>query len=226
MHRSGTSCLTGIMQRMGIELGEVFTENEFNKKGNRENSTIVNVNDTLLRLHGGAWNNPVIATEWNDAARTERDRIVKELSSQSDNWGFKDPRALFTLDYWMEGIPDMKFIGTYRHPYRVALSLNNRDNTPIEEGMQLWKAYNQQLLKVMREHNVDLVNFDMDQEQYLADVIAKLIKLGISDSKADAASDFFDTSLRNQTGKSVDEIELPNDIAEVYGELNNYFASR
>ena len=35
MHRSGTSCLTGIMQRMGIELGEVFTENEFNKKGNR-----------------------------------------------------------------------------------------------------------------------------------------------------------------------------------------------
>ena len=38
MHRSGTSCLTGIMQALGVHLGEVFTESTWNKKGNRENA--------------------------------------------------------------------------------------------------------------------------------------------------------------------------------------------
>ncbi len=224
MHRSGTSCLTGIMQNMGIELGEVFTENKHNKKGNRENARITKTNDILLRLAGGSWNNPTQVREWNDAARTERDSIIADIKGDmTEFWGFKDPRALFSLEFWLEAEPDMKFIGTYRHPYRTALSLQVRDNTPIDKGMQIWKAYNSKLLEALETHQFDLVDFDMPQKDYLDDAIAKLIKLGVNRDKANAARSFFDASLRNQTDMPIEHIELPTDVIDIYAALNSYF---
>lgn len=35
MHRSGTSCLTGLLQQAGVALGNVVKEAAHNKKGNR-----------------------------------------------------------------------------------------------------------------------------------------------------------------------------------------------
>jgi hypothetical protein len=226
MHRSGTSCLTGIMQSMGIELGEVHTANEHNKKGNRENARINRANDILLGLAGGSWDNPVVINEWNDAARAERDSIIAEIkATASEHWGFKDPRAMFTLPFWLEAEPDLKFLGTYRHPYRTALSLLNRDKTPVAEGLRIWNAYNVRMLELLQIREFDIVNFDLDQQAYLDDAIAKLLKLGIDSSKSEAARSFFDGSLRNQTNEQVDEFELPADIAKTYQRLNEYFAT-
>ncbi len=226
MHRSGTSCLTGIMQNMGIELGEVFTENEHNKKGNRENARINRTNEALLKLEGGAWNNPKSVTQWNDLARQERDAIIGDIKSRTSGlWGFKDPRALFTLPFWQEAEPEMGFIGTFRHPYRTALSLQTRDGMDINDGMQLWKAYNIKLLELLHQHHFDLVNFDMNQDEYLDDAIAKLERLGVDSGKASEARAFFDGSLRNQTRQSTDAANLPADVAAVYAELNDYFRS-
>jgi hypothetical protein len=211
---------------MGIELGEVFTKNEHNKKGNRENARITKTNDILLRLAGGSWTQPVAISEWNDAARAERDSIIAEIKAAgSPNWGFKDPRAMFTLPFWLEAEPNMKFIGTYRHPYRTALSLLKRDKTPIEEGLKVWNAYNVRMLELLQARQFDIVNFDLDQSAYLDDAIAKLIKLGIDSSKSKAARGFFDGSLRNQTNEQVDDFELPTDIAATYQALNEYFES-
>jgi len=224
MHRSGTSCLTGIMQRLGIELGEVFTQNDFNKKGNRENARIVNLNEALLRLNGGAWNSPVVATNWDDRFTNERDEIITELSSGSTgDWGFKDPRTMFTLDLWLEALPDMKFIGTFRHPYRVALSLNNRDDTPIETGMELWRQYNERLIELHGKAAFDIVDFDAEPQDYLDDVIGKLVRLGVTPSRAEEARDFFDTSLRNQTGVSIDDYDLPLEIELTYKKLQDIY---
>jgi len=226
MHRSGTSCLTGIMQSMGIELGEVFTENEHNKKGNGENARINRTNDILLGLAGGSWDKPLLVSEWNDAARAERDAIIDEIKTTgSEHWGFKDPRAMFTLPFWLEAEPDMKFIGTYRHPYRTALSLLNRDKTPIEEGLRIWNAYNLRMLELLDQEDFDIVNFDLGQQIYLDDAIAKLIRLGIGSGKSEAARGFFDASLRNQTSEQIDDVELPADIAATYRALNDYFES-
>ena len=63
MHRSGTSCLTGILQNFGVELGEVFTENPHNKRGNRENSRIVFLNEALLTYNDAAWNKPAVISK-------------------------------------------------------------------------------------------------------------------------------------------------------------------
>jgi hypothetical protein len=214
------------MQNMGIELGEVFTYNEHNRKGNRENARITKTNDILLRLAGGSWNKPVLINEWNDAARAERDSIIAEIAtSKAMHWGFKDPRAMFTLPFWLEAEPDMKFIGTYRHPYRTALSLLKRDQTPIAEGMQIWNAYNVRMLELLNQKHFDIVNFDLDQQTYLDDAIAKLIRLGIDSKTSEAARGFFDASLRNQTEENIDNVVLPATIASTYKALNDYFES-
>ena len=66
MHRSGTSCLTGTIEQCGVALGEVFTENPYNKKGNRESAQIQALNNDVLETNGGAWDRPVAVTKWTD----------------------------------------------------------------------------------------------------------------------------------------------------------------
>lgn len=50
MHRSGTSCLTGALERCGVHLGEVRRKGKYNKKGYFENATIQKIHDQILGL--------------------------------------------------------------------------------------------------------------------------------------------------------------------------------
>lgn len=223
MHRSGTSCLTGIMQNFGVELGDVFTESTYNKRGNRENGRIMYLNESLLVLNGGAWNKPVGVTNWTPEQEVERDSIIKELRERtSGHWGFKDPRTLFTLPFWQETIGTPQFIGTFRHPHRVALSLHSRDNMPFEQGWELWHAYNTSLLELAHRHQFALADFDQDPGDYLDDTVHKLIAMGLDPALARQGSEFFDSSLRNQANSSVDDIQLPEHIAGLYQQLRDY----
>lgn len=223
MHRSGTSCLTGIMQGLGVELGEVYTENLHNKKGNRENGRVVTLNDAVLTHNGGAWNNPVSVTRWTAAHARERDAIVSELANRgADYWGFKDPRTLFTLPFWLEGMPAPRFIGTFRHPQRVALSLQKRDGSSLEAGWSLWARYNEQLLALATTAPFPITDFDQADSTYLDDVLTKLVALGLDAALLDQGREFFDPALRNQTGADVSGTQLPPAIAELYERLRNY----
>jgi len=226
MHRSGTSCLTGIMQNFGIELGEVFTENLHNKRGNRENGRIVLLNDAVLATNKAAWNDPEIVNTWTPEEARERNSIIEELQQKpSLHWGFKDPRALFTLPFWLEAIPNPKFIGTFRHPHRVALSLNKRDDAPFEESWNLWYRYNRRLIELTQQYGFALVDFDQDPEPYLDDTLNKLIALGLDPNPAPRAREFFDPDLRNQAGSDIEGADLPANVLKLYRELQDYHRS-
>lgn len=219
MHRSGTSCLTGIMQRFGVELGEVFTANPHNKKGNRESAQIMSLNDNILAFNGGSWDEPVIVAKWNQQQREERDAIIAELSYAAfDHWGFKDPRTLLTLPFWSEAI-EPQYIGTVRHPVSVARSLKKRGDMPIEKGFSLWLYYNQQLLRLAQEHDFPIVNFDLPTETYLSDASRKLASLGLDEEKSKSATEFFDKNLRTQLLENTDDEPLPEEVSNLYREL-------
>jgi hypothetical protein len=223
MHRSGTSCLTGIMQNFGVELGEVFTENLYNKRGNRENGRIVVLNDAVLATNQGSWDNPVIVSRWTPEQAGERDRIVRELQSKpAMHWGFKDPRTLFTLPFWLDAIDTPLLIGTFRHPRHVALSLHHRDRTPLTTGLKLWYRYNQRLLELVKQHGFALADFDLPPDTYLDDALNKLIKLGLDASLAPGARQFFDAQLRNQGNSDSDDAELPPEVMDLYEQLKDY----
>lgn len=217
MHRSGTSCLTGMVEQCGVNLGEVFTQNPFNKKGNRESAPIQAINNEVLAQNGGAWNQPVLASQWDDSLRQARDKILDQLIPGDGSWwGFKDPRVVFTLPFWLEAIDQPNFIATFRHPHRVAMSLNHRDGLELSAGYELWRLYNAQLLKWLTDFSVPLVDFDLPDRAYRNDVAANLDRLGLSGADNE---NFFDASLRNQSIVALDDVTLPSQVSKVYEEL-------
>ena len=130
MHRSGTSCLTGCLQEAGLHLGQVIEKAPYNAKGNRENKAIMDLNEQLLQHNAGSWDNPPENFKWGEEHTVKRDEIIKSYGSESV-WGFKDPRTLFTLPIWRDGLEHITHIGVFRHPMRVAQSLQHRNRFPI-----------------------------------------------------------------------------------------------
>ncbi|WP_298607895.1 hypothetical protein [uncultured Thiothrix sp.] len=171
MHRSGTSCLAGSLQQQGVYLGQVHEWNPHNLKGNRENPQIMELNESLFTTNQGSWDHPPAPPiHWTPTQKCQRDGIIQGLSaSDKQAWGFKDPRTLINLDFWLEGLKTrypLHYIGTFRHPLTVAQSLNRRNGTPIEAGMALWYSYNARLLAHWELSPFPLLCFDVDPNTY------------------------------------------------------------
>ena len=221
MHRSGTSCLTGSLQQGGLYLGEVYTENPFNRKGNRENDRIMRLNDALLAKNSADWRTPPAEMAWDQELIRERDDIIREFELNLENmWGFKDPRVLFTFPFWKDGLQNIKMVGTFRHPVSVAQSLNFRNQMAIAVGLELWYAYNCKLLALLEEYDFPLISFDVPAGQYLASVEFVAKYLGLNILLRQNESTFFEETLR--THKECFEVDVPLHIMDIYEKLQQY----
>ena len=200
MHRSGTSCLTGSLQQRGLHLGTVYESRPHNRKGNRENQRVMDLNDAVLQASGGRWDRPPETLRWDDAHASQRDAILATLQAGADGgqWGFKDPRTLLTLPFWMQGLPGgARFVGTFRHPASVVRSLRARDpGMPVAAGLSLWSAYNRRLLDLHLAAPFPLACFDVDPGAYRRTVDAIVAHLGW-DPVPDVPDPFFEDELRN-----------------------------
>ena len=115
MHRSGTSCVTGSLQNYGLFLGEHSTWNRYNTRGNRENQSIVDLNDKVLASSGGDWLEPPTRVVWQEEHLQEARSILAEYKKQP-LFGFKDPRTLLTLAGWQSILGDrLQFVGIFRN---------------------------------------------------------------------------------------------------------------
>lgn len=206
MHRSGTSCLTGTLQRYGLHLGKVIDQAPHNLKGNKENKNIWKVNNLALSQSGGAWDNPPDQIVWNDEVVKLRDEFIASYNQAV--WGFKDPRCLLVLPLWREALPQLIFCGTFRHPLAVALSLEKRNGFSYEKSLYLWSHYNTLLLAYAKELKAPLVCFDWPADKYQKEVARVATSLGFT-QKSDNNS-FFDDALRTNTSDDVQ----PNCILE------------
>jgi len=213
MHRSGTSFLTGSLQQAGLELGEISAWNPHNLKGNRENNDIVAFNDAVLAARDHAWDNPPQAPiEWTAAERAHAESLIAGYGDIS-RWGFKDPRTLLLLEGWQALIPDLAFVGIFRHPGAVAESLNARGGMAQEKAFSLWHAYNERLLRLHQRQPFPLLCFD-ESEQLLHDKLnTVLIELGLPPLGNDR---FFSAELKHHQQQSQ---ALPKPIARMYQEL-------
>ena len=213
MHRSGTSFLTGSLQQSGLELGKFSAWNPHNLKGNRENLEIVAFSDEVLAARGFAWDNP--PTEplvWTDAERSRARELIADYDGVA-RWGFKDPRALLLVEGWQELLPELRFVGIFRHPTAVAQSLAARGGMPQEQAFALWLAYNKRLLKLYREGAFPLLCFDEDEAVLHRKLDAVLEELGLEPSTEER---FFSPELKHH--KQVRQ-SLPAELQKLYREL-------
>lgn len=224
MGRSGTSCLAGSLQQAGVYFGKVSTENRHNKKGNRENNAIMKLNDELLQYNNAKWNKPPIKTlKWNATHIAHGKKLIEKFHNEAETqyWGFKDPRTLLTYPFWKELLPNAKLVGTVRHPYHVALSLDKRgDKSTFEESMSLWLAYNTNLLELLKKKPFPLISFDLSSNEYLKQ---QNILINQVLPNVDHSINFYDQKLRNNTGNIA--IQTPQNIQQCYLDLLKYTIS-
>lgn len=213
MHRSGTSFLTGSLQLAGLELGRHSASNPHNLKGNRESQELVAVHDALLARHGFAWDLPPSGPlPW-----TESDvAAVHQWMTQYEGkprWGFKDPRSLLLVEGWRNLLPDAQFVGIFRHPTAVALSLDARGGMPLAKAYDLWKAYNIRLLALHRQQPFPLLCFDDDEQVLHQKLDRVLFDLGL---KSPLEEYFFSPELKHH---QKEDVPLPEDLDALYQEL-------
>lgn len=216
MHRSGTSSLAGSLEEAGLHLGEVVTQAQHNRKGNRESLAVRDLNDRLLEHNGGAWDRPPATVLWDDDFRTQRAAVIAAHAADW-RWGFKDPRTLLTLGFWQEGLPELALVGTFRHPSAVAASLERRDGLAPEVGLRLWEAYNLRLVAAYEAGPFPLVSFDLPSDEYAAAVGAMARALDLPEQPG-----FFSEDLRHHG--PVDDAPLPPSVVALYERLQGLAA--
>ena len=198
MHRSGTSCLTGLLADAGIWLGDVSASNRFNRKGNQERRAVNTLHECVLVDNGGSWYAPPSGDcIWRPERIAELRAILAEYPTDRP-WAVKDPRACFTINGWLAERPDLRLIGTFRHPGAVVSSLRARGpKLQVADEVDLWSRYNGQLLRLQERLGFPLVCFDLPPSDYLAQVSDAFARLGLELSRVDAC--FFDEGLRSAT---------------------------
>lgn len=201
MHRSGTSCLAGMLNCAGFNVGTVDEWNPDNRKGNREHLAVTPLNEGLLARAGGSWDHPPQGGLVVDKPhRREITSIIEGLEAGGTPWLIKDPRILLVPEPWLDLRGSSRRFGIFRHPLAVARSLQRRDNIEPNHAVELWSRYNQALLDLLHEQPFPLMLFTPDPghltktvESVLARQFAEDISEG--DVEPDKAGAFFSADL-------------------------------
>ena len=193
-HRSGTSMLTRLLHRSGLDLGpenNLMPAAADNPDGFWENLSFVRLNDEILNAIGAAWDLPPWQKETFKGASLQPMRAKAQLLIESFQdkpvWGWKDPRNSLTLPFWRSLLPGLKTIIMIRNPLEVAYSMHQRNGTSYALGLRLWEIYNRRLLAETHPDNRVIVRYQTFFEEPEAELQKAATFAGL-DSKEIAAA--------------------------------------
>ncbi|MFW5793840.1 MAG: sulfotransferase [Bacteroidota bacterium] len=144
MHRSGTSMLSGVLQRLNIPMGENQIKSDISyPMGHFEDTDFFNLNEHILRSAGGSWDNPPKHQDILTQGEKYSIEIYKLISLRNKNpiWGWKDPRTSLTAELFISFIEDGYFFRCHRNELDIAKSLNRRNGMSIDEAIYLTRLY-------------------------------------------------------------------------------------
>ncbi|MCW5808550.1 MAG: hypothetical protein KIT31_39735, partial [Deltaproteobacteria bacterium] len=176
MHRSGTSCLAGMLAAAGAASAGEAVRNWDNARGHHEMLDAVRLNEAVLAHSGGHWLAPPVEVRWTDEHAAERDRLLRATVGGRPAL-LKDPRTLLALPFWRASEVPYRTVGIVRHPLAVARSLESWRGTPLAEGVALWTAHNLRLAGDRARHGDALVDFEQPKAAVVAAVRAAFPEL-------------------------------------------------
>ena len=210
MHRSGTSCLAGMLVAGGRAAAGDSVRNWDNERGHHEMLDVVRLDEAVLAYSGGHWLTAPSEVRWTDAHARERDRLL-QLVIDGRPALLKDPRMLIVLPFWRASQVPFDVVGIVRHPMAVARSLAGWRNTPLVEGLALWTAHNTALAADQAAHGYPLIDFDAPKD-VVVDALASAFALDL-----EAAAAAFEERLVHHHDR--DASELPDETLAVYRAL-------
>lgn len=150
MHRSGTSLVSRMLQRLGVFMGADLQDDG-------ESLTLITLAETVFAAAGATWDRPLAVAELLDdpvrcrvhATELRRMLIGREgrgfLGRQYSwveltgwPWGWKDPRSCFTLPAWRMLWPRAPVVHVTRNGIDVAASLFRRHRRIVAEYTQVF----------------------------------------------------------------------------------------
>lgn len=151
MHRSGTSLLAGILDRLGCKGPQTQIPADYkNPTGYHESERIFRLNDEILAAAGARWDDwQPLREGWHSSSRFNefRTRAVELIEAEYGDASLiylKDPRICRLLPLWRDVLDQKGYrvacILTHRHPVEVSASLEARRNIKVEPsiGMLSW----------------------------------------------------------------------------------------
>lgn len=213
--RSGTSAVAAGLAALGVDLGpRLRGPTAFNPTGLFEDAEVAAVNAELLRRvnrtafsdrfpPGSQWQLPAF-----DDLRSIASALAVGRFGQSTVWGFKDPRTLQTLDFWISVLEnagyELRFVLALRHPSAVAASLESAFGLSHNRGLRLWLAGWAAALAAAAQRPLVCVDYDALVEEPSGEMLRLADRLGLSvDDRRLAALESYarlhiDRTLRHQ----------------------------
>lgn len=123
-------------------------------KGLYEHRPVVLLNMDILAAAGGDWDRPPSREQILDVGPRFTDRIRTVVADLEDgarqrgfrSVGFKDPRLCLTAELFAPHLSAPQYVTLFRDHRKVAESLNERDDMPLEQGMALSAEYSRRML--------------------------------------------------------------------------------
>ncbi|MGP0064398.1 MAG: hypothetical protein ACLQGP_12475 [Isosphaeraceae bacterium] len=162
MHRSGTSCVTGILAQNGLHLGDDLIDGSpLNPEGFWESAEAIQINEALLyRWKYDSFDPQGFIAHFPRRLLRRAESFLLRLASRPVV-GWKDPRTTITWPAWHELLSKNRHVvvACFRHPRSAAKSFTVAEaGLPYETALECWRKFNSMVASIGSE--VVLINFD------------------------------------------------------------------
>lgn len=159
MHRSGTSLTASLLQGAGLFIGpRLMGPYQGNERGHFEDLDFYEFHKRALTASGYhedgflASGRPQVPADLVPVAEA----LVADRRARDVPWGWKDPRTIAFLDFWLSLLPEARFLFVFRSPWAVAASLARRGDLPMQDDPTLairsWLHFNRLILEFVARH--------------------------------------------------------------------------
>jgi hypothetical protein len=163
--RSGTSCVTGLLELCGFDLGRnirvLRNPTPMNPRGHFEHDLLFAINERLLVEAGpfGAFAPP--SRDELMALAANRQNYFRIFLKDFDGELCKDPLFCLTLAAWLNVWPELRrAVFCLRNPAEVAVSMRKRYGTDFHEGLRIWREYSLRFIENSGMINVFIFDYN------------------------------------------------------------------
>jgi len=139
-HRTGSSCLSGVLSKLGISMGyQMLGAHSSNPGGHFEDKEFLLINDAVI----GHWENPRVEYGL-DEKRELRDTyasLVERRNFDFQFWGMKDPRLCILLPIILPLLDDPVILHIVRNYEASIKSVRKRESWGDEKAKAVLDIY-------------------------------------------------------------------------------------